>query len=254
MPSYQTDALEVTLVDPNQTGKAVSINEGIDGLASALAKSMALDMGTLSSPYTLPYDSAEGGDKSGLHVIMYRVTGSPGTATEIVHPAVEHLFLVVNATDADVTFKCSGQPGTTLATGDSTLMYCNGTDVEDAGTLQGSVGGIADFGFASPNGIVPTTSQVIGRTVAARTIYVPADMAGSKGYIATNPTASFAIDVKVDGTSIGTITISTGGAFTFATSGGIAQVIASGSRIEFVAPATVDATAAGIAATILATS
>jgi len=96
----------------------------------------------------------------------------------------------------------------------------------------------------------PTTGEILYAVVVPRTLELAADLAGSYGYIGTNPTASFAISVQDDGTEIGTITISAAGAFTFATDGGTAKTVAAGSRLEFVAPVTVDTTAAYILATL----
>lgn len=100
----------------------------------------------------------------------------------------------------------------------------------------------------------PTSSEIMGGIVATNDIDFAANFSGSSGYIGTNPTSSFVISVKDDGVEIGTITISAGGAFTFATSGGTAKTVAAGSRIEFVAPASADATAAYILATIKGTA
>lgn len=69
----------------------------------------------------------------------------------------------------------------------------------------------------------------------------------------TNPAASFVIDVKKNGTSAGTITISTGGVVTFATSGGASFSLTGGSdELQFVGPATAG-TALGFAFAIPAT-
>jgi hypothetical protein len=99
----------------------------------------------------------------------------------------------------------------------------------------------------------PTSNEVISAVILPRETTFAANFAGSYGYIGTNPTASFVISVKDDGTEIGTITISTLGVFTFVTSGGTSKVVAAGSRLEFVAPASVDATAAYILATLAGT-
>ncbi len=105
----------------------------------------------------------------------------------------------------------------------------------------------------------PTASEVLALHIAAVAFTLPANFASpnSKGVIGTNPTASFAIDVQrqVNATgafsTIGTITISTGGAFTFATASGTAKAIAVNDVLKFVAPGTADATAANAAITIL---
>ncbi|RJT32102.1 hypothetical protein D3227_27260 [Mesorhizobium waimense] len=98
----------------------------------------------------------------------------------------------------------------------------------------------------------PTAGQLIGKTVVTRDVAFPANFSGSAGHIGTNPTSTFAIDVQDNGVSIGTISISTGGVFTFTTSSGTAKTVSSGHRLEFYAPANspADATAANIAATL----
>lgn len=100
----------------------------------------------------------------------------------------------------------------------------------------------------------PTSSQVLDTMYIGRAVTFPADFSGSGGQIGTNPTASFAIDVQDDGVSIGTITIGTGGTFTFTTVSGTSKLVAAGSILTFVAPASVDATAANAIWTLLGTA
>lgn len=99
----------------------------------------------------------------------------------------------------------------------------------------------------------PDGGALIGKLIVVRDITFAANFSGSVGHVGTNPDATFAIDVQDDGVSIGTISISTGGVFTFTTSGGTAKTVASGSRIEFYAPTNSPAeeTIADIAATLL---
>lgn len=100
----------------------------------------------------------------------------------------------------------------------------------------------------------PTGDQVLDTIMVGRTITLPADLSGSLGQIGTNPTASFVIVVKDDGTQIATITIGTGGSFTFATTGGTEKTVSAGSVLTFVAPSVADATAADATWTILSTA
>lgn len=89
----------------------------------------------------------------------------------------------------------------------------------------------------------PDASEVLLIHVLPVDVTIPDNFAGSRGHIETNPTSSFVMDVQVNGSSIGTITVSTGGAFTFNTTGGdVAMVV--GDRLKIVAPGTPDATAA----------
>lgn len=61
------------------------------------------------------------------------------------------------------------------------------------------------------------------------------------------PAATFTITINKNGSPIGTITISTAGAVTLATTGGLAQNVAAGDKITFVAQASVDASIANVA-------
>lgn len=103
------------------------------------------------------------------------------------------------------------------------------------------------FGFTS----TPTTDQIIDTIMIGRAITLPADLTGSLGQVRTNPTASFDLLLKDDGTTIATINIATDGSFTFTTVSGTAKSIAAGSVLTLVAPTTVDATVADMTMTIL---
>jgi hypothetical protein len=87
----------------------------------------------------------------------------------------------------------------------------------------------------------PGDGEEIDAMFLAREVTFPADFAGSVGGVGTNPTAGYVVTVKDDGTTIGTITVATGGGLTFATVGGTAQVVAVGSRLSFESQATADA-------------
>lgn len=101
----------------------------------------------------------------------------------------------------------------------------------------------------------PDAGALIGKLVTVRDIEFDADFAGSAGHVGTNPDATFEIDVQDDGVSIGTISISTGGVFTFTTDGSTAKTVLAGSRIEFVADSDspAEATVSDIAATLKGT-
>lgn len=107
-----------------------------------------------------------------------------------------------------------------------------------------------EFGFAA----TPTASLVLYKKIVARDLYALPDFKSprlspknlSVGKVGTLPTASFTMSIKDDGVEIGTVTVSTAGAFTFATTGGTAKSIAAGSVVEITAPASVDATIANL--------
>lgn len=108
--------------------------------------------------------------------------------------------------------------------------------------------GTQTTGIGSYYPVKPVSSQTIFLLVMVETIDFADDFGGSEGYIVTNPTASYVMDVHKNGVSIGSITISTGGVFTFVTTGG-AETLVPGDRLEIIAPGTADTTAAGICVT-----
>jgi hypothetical protein len=119
----------------------------------------------------------------------------------------------------------------------------------DPGLVAGTV---VSYDFGIFFGGTPTSSQLMAMFVAGRAFTLPDDFAGAVGRIGVNPTSSFVIDVEVNGSAVGTITIGTGGAFTFNTTGG-AVSISVGDYVEIIAPSVVDGTAEDISISFLGT-
>jgi len=86
-----------------------------------------------------------------------------------------------------------------------------------------------------------------------RSVTFAANFSGSQGTVGTNPTATATYTVNKNGSSVGTIQISTAGAFTFATSGGAAVSFAAGDRLTITAPSPQDATLADVGITLAGT-
>lgn len=96
----------------------------------------------------------------------------------------------------------------------------------------------------------PGVSEVLFMHIFPVNVDFDDDFLGSVGDIDTNPTSSFVMDVSLNGSSVGTITISTGGAFSFVTSGaGLSAT--SGDVLKITGPSTPDASAAGAAFTLV---
>lgn len=121
--------------------------------------------------------------------------------------------------------------------------------------IQGPAGPTGATGPAGADGVDATASRIISFFVSftpdasevlllypiLEATTLPDDFSGSVGRVLTNPTSSFVIDVQKNGSSVGTITISTSGVFTFNTTGTTVSLV-SGDYLTFVAPATPDAT------------
>jgi hypothetical protein len=181
-------------------------------------------------------------------------TTPPDAAVTISVPAIKRgLFAVRNNTAQSVTVTITGQSlsAPTIAAGAAALLSCDGSDVRAEGSGDNAASSPYDFGFVKA--ATPTSSEVIGKVVVPRAMTLPANFSGAFGHVDTNPTATFDIDVTDDGSSIGTISIATDGTFIFTTAGNTAKSVTAGSVIRFVAPASTDASVAGIAATLVAT-
>lgn len=236
-----TTNLNITEVAASQNNKEVTINDALE----------ALDQGTQGSKaQTITGNtSLSAADFTGYFAQV--LGGTPAANFELNTPATKRLFLVVNNSGKTATVQVTGGGGASVAVddGEVRLLYSDGADILEAGGGSGGSGtAFYDFGFAKAD--TPTASEVIGMVVIPRAVSFGADFDGAYGHCTTNPTAEFVISVERDGTEIGTITISTGGVFTFATTGHYPKDIGPGSVVTFVAPAGTDATIDGIAATL----
>lgn len=126
------------------------------------------------------------------------------------------------------------------------------------GTFQGPAGPPASSTYDPPVSFrsKPASNEIIGAMQTRLDMNLKANFADSVASIAVNPTATFAVRVfdcatMADaGTQIGTVTFSTGGVPTFASTGGTAKVVVAGRVVKFLAPAAVDTTAEGILITL----
>lgn len=177
-------------------------------------------------------------------------TGSPDVTRTITLPAVKRLaaFRSSSANTRPVILSY-GSPAqtTTVYPGSSVLIYTDST----ATGFYRMTEEVYDFGF-SLIGSSSATQATVGRTVIPRAAIIPASCAGSFGYIGTNPSATVTIDIRLEGASIGTISISTGGVFTFTTASNTPVTITAGNRIEFVRTSSPDVTITDAAVTVAA--
>jgi len=236
--------LGLSQVAGNQTSKFITINDATGGIDAAMTNPLAVAV-TSTNTVTLTASQFTGSffftiDEDGV---------DPADAAITINVPVPSrgLFQITNATAFDVTVTIASQPiaAPIVATGDTILMTSDGVNVKQAGGGGGG-GGVTPYDIDAQFSNTPITLQVFRTVPVVRAITIPADFVNSFGDINTNPTASFVIDVTDDGTTIGTITVSTGGVVTFATVGNVAIDVVAGSILRFIAPAVVDATAADL--------
>lgn len=157
------------------------------------------------------------------------------------------------STGGVVTFATSGGTAVSFASGDElTLIGTSGsadaTLADVSLTLAGTRGASSPENVITANwiGSIPA-AQLVGLYTFVNSMTLGANFAGAVGKCGTNPAATATFNVYKNGTAIGTVAISTAGAFTFATSGGAAFSFSPGDEITVVAPAIADATLANVA-------
>ena len=175
--------------------------------------------------------------------------------TDYLAPAA--IGVTVQGYDADLSALAA-------LSGTNTLYYRSAANTWTAVTYDSSItfsGGqlkVTDYSFSFFFISTPTVSEVLALHVAGRAFTIPANFSGGlQSAVGTNPTATFAIDVQrqVGGagafSSIGTISVSTGGVVTATTVSGTSKSIAAGDVLKFIAPSPVDSTAANMAFTVI---
>lgn len=233
--------LGITQVAAAQNQKEVTINEADQALEDLT--NLTTDI-VITGSVTLTAAQYRSG-------VRFRLGGTPAGAFDLRLPANERMFFVTNNSGQTATVGvdpgADGFDGTTVAvsTGKTKLVLCDGTNCVEY--VQGS----PSYDFGASFEAAPAVSTVFGRVQISRNITLPANFAGSTGDVAANPTSTYAVDVQDDGVSIGTISVSTGGVFTFSTAGGTAKSVAAGSTVTFITPAGADATVAGFSAALL---
>lgn len=100
---------------------------------------------------------------------------------------------------------------------------------------------------------LPGVGAVILLLTFTRTVVFPGNFSGSAGTVGTNPTSTATYTVKKNGSSIGTVVVSTGGSVTFTTTSGATETFNSGDRMVITAPSPQDATLADVAVTLTGT-
>jgi hypothetical protein len=111
-----------------------------------------------------------------------------------------------------------------------------------------------DLSFRFP--AAPAASEIMDYLVAGRDFRLPANFAGSQGFLHTPPAAAMTLTLKAggtladNGTTLGTVSISTAGAFSFATVGAAAKAVPAGTLLKLIAPPIADIAVSGLALTL----
>ncbi len=109
-------------------------------------------------------------------------------------------------------------------------------------TGGGGGGGSTDYRVGFFFTTAPLSLEVLLLHVFTDAVTFADDFAGARGDAGTDPAATFVLDVRKNGASVGSISVSTSGVFTFSTTGSSVS-FAAGDRMSIVGPSTVGSAA-----------
>jgi hypothetical protein len=138
---------------------------------------------TIAHPDTANYTlTANNGSADEARSMFLNVTGTLTAARNVLCPAATKLYLVQNATSGgfDVTLKTSGGTGIAVASGNTMLLYCDGTNMIDA------------IGFMNLAGLAVTALTLNG----AVTLGSSASLVQSSKDLTTITTGTLTIDPR----------------------------------------------------------
>lgn len=123
------------------------------------------------------------------------------------------------------------------------------TTAQDIATLASGIASAYRVGFFFTT--APAASEILLLHTFPDDVDFADDFADAVADIGTNPAATFNLDVLKNGSSVGTISISTGGTVTFTTTGGAVSFV-TGDQLRIVGPAS-PGTAANVSVTLKGT-
>jgi hypothetical protein len=231
--------LAIAHVAASQNQKEVTINDAIDALDRAITDTLALDLA--ASPLTVTATQLRSA------MVLHPMGALTGPAAVLV-PQIRRVFALLNTDSSFAITVERGASAVAVEPGENAVLICDGCP--DGLFRVGPGAPVYDFGMVA--GTAPGAGEVLGKVVIPRPLLIPPDLAGSAVHVDTAPEADFAIALTRNGAAVASITVHADASATLATSGNAPVPIAAGDVIRFLAPATPDASIAGIALTIAA--
>jgi len=177
---------------------------------------------------------------------MYlQLTGTGGTATNLIVPSNKKLYFIYNGASGAVTVKVSGQTGVSVPAGAKVSLVSNGTDIIDATNYSSSltVGGSASVGNTLTAGSITTYPS----TVVTASISNGAAAAGTILNVTAVASGTLYVGQYISGTGVTANTQITG--FTSGTLGGIGLYTVSASQLVTSSPSNITGAAGATSTT-----
>jgi hypothetical protein len=242
--------LNITQIAESQSNKYITHNDAINALEQA-SNDIHVNA-TVTDPETITEAEAVG---NGIFEFSGGVADFDVVMPAQINSINAKRYFSVNNLDTTyiATIKASSGTGATvtLQPGEAGILYQDFEDIYLLCVPGGTAGPAYDIAFYFPG--VPTGAQEMFKLTAARAFELPDEFAGSVGDAGVVPAASTVLTVKKNGSSIGTITIATGGSFTFVTTATVPETFAVGDEISVDNQATADTACADINVTFKGT-
>lgn len=236
--------LAIPEIAPNQSNKYITHNDSVAWLEAA--SNDILPLSTIGAgPVNLSAAQA-------TKYFVYILSGG-SAAFNVVFPSTinsnnaKRVFAVRNEDAAyAATIKASTGSGATvvLRPGETAIILQSYESMYAIGVVNAY--DIAFFAAGNPD-----DGGLVGTFVATRPFTLLDSFGGGNGHCGNNPSSTAVFDVKKNGTSIGSVSISNIGVFTFSTTGTTSESFAAGDRLEVFGPSPQDATMANVAVSFL---
>jgi len=226
----------------SQNQKEVTANDAFDRLDLAVTGRLEVDFSAGDISLT--------DDAFRRHVAFAAVNMAEGR--DLIVPAIRRLFLIDNAAEGHALTVRQGTATVAVPAGTVQLLHITGgaDGLVPAAPASQAGSGASPFDIALWLPGQPEAAETLLRLEVARAFTLPENLAGSHGHAGAAATAQADLDLRKNGAALGTVTFAAGGqTASFSLAGGAA--FAPGDRLELIAPATQDATLAGLALTFL---
>ena len=230
-----TDELGITLIDSQQAGAAVKVDEAFQTLSGATNGQLDIDV---SAGGTITLTAAQLNND-----LVMNFTTSPAGAFTVDIPDGKRLFIAQNSTTKDATVDTVTGASATISVpaGARVLIRCLGTDLEEISSNSLDIHLFLAGTY--------TNTQLHSLYVVRRAFTLPIGLTGTTAYALVAPAdAAKAFDIQKNESSIGSIDFaqsSKTATYTFAT----ATSFAAGDRLELYGPGTADSALADMGVT-----
>lgn len=238
-----TPNLNITAMTSTQSQKEVTANAAFTDLDNAICNVITANISAASVGFVMPASTV-------LNSQIEFVGSAPVAVVTCILPAVKHIYVVRNSTAQDIRLQTSAltnASGCTIVSNTFAIVSHTGSGGlirHVVSTVGAAASSPYDVGGYFPAG-ASVNNQVISSFIFVRSVDFPPALTGSKARLITSTTGATTFSLKRNGTEFGQLKFGAGDAS--ATFSAVATaVFSTGDYLQVVAPASADATAAGL--------